>query len=75
MLLRMLGVNSVDPRAIKALIPASWFTRRGPGVHADAIRAFRAMSPEQLSVARARGWLSNELTRVNKKGELRCSRK
>lgn len=49
--------NSADPEVVKALIPRSHFTKRGPGVRASAAEAFRRMTSEQRATARRMGWL------------------
>lgn len=42
--------------AVKALIPRSWFTKKGPGVTARAREAWRKMTPGQRRVCVRRGW-------------------
>jgi len=49
--------NSADPDVVKALIPRSHFTKRGPGVRASAADAFSRMTSEQRATARRMGWL------------------
>ncbi len=40
----------------RALIPDSWFTKRGPGVFYEARKAWNRFTKEQKSVAVARGF-------------------
>ena len=49
--------NSPDPLVVKALIPRSHFTKKGPGVRASARAAFARMTSEQRATARRMGWL------------------
>ena len=41
---------------VKARIPHSWFTKKGPGVEAEARRAFYGMTRKQKVVAITAGW-------------------
>ena len=50
------GKESLKPLAVKALIPSSWFTKKGPGVEAQARKAFSRMSFFQRRLAVAKGW-------------------
>lgn len=46
----------VDPLIIKAQIPRSHFTRKGPGVEKSARRAFAGFTAAQQHYACSRGW-------------------
>ncbi len=46
----------VDPFIIKALIPRSHFTKKGPGVSANARHAFSRLTGAQQHYACSRGW-------------------
>lgn len=45
-----------DQLIVKALIPPSSFTKRGPGVRAQLRSALLKMTPEQRELAFDRGW-------------------
>lgn len=49
--------DTLEPQLIKAMIPRSWFTKKGPGVTHDAREAFLRMTPAQQDIAIERGWL------------------
>jgi hypothetical protein len=42
---------------VKAMIPHSWFTKKGPGVEEDALRAFHDMNHGQKLLAVRAGWI------------------
>lgn len=75
MIASILPQGAPDPRVVKARLPTSWFTKRGPGVEANAVRAFRSMTPEQKELAIARGWVPAWWGRLTKKGTLICSKR
>lgn len=62
----LLGETSTKPIVVKKLIPRSYFTKRGPGVEAEARAAFREMTQGQRLVAVGRGWLPRHWLRTRK---------
>lgn len=46
-----------DPIIVKAMIPRSAFTKKGPGVRAQLREAVGKMTPDQRAVARRMGWI------------------
>ncbi len=46
----------INARRIKRRIPPSWFTKKGPGVRAGALRAFRLLDPIDRQIAMQKGW-------------------
>lgn len=57
----------VDPLIIKAQIPRSHFTRKGPGVDLAALRVFAKFTGAQQDFACSRGWFSMQLAPVREK--------
>lgn len=51
------GGDEKDPRIVKAKIPHSWFTQKGPGVERETRRAFSDMNHGQKLIAISRGWI------------------
>jgi len=49
-------VPNYHPMRVLALIPRSHFTKTGPGVRANARRAFYEMTRDQRRTAVSRGW-------------------
>lgn len=49
--------DEADVRLAKARLPGSWFTKKGPGVEAEARRCFYALSDAQRIIAVERGWV------------------
>ncbi len=43
---------------VRALIPQSWFTKKGPGIHAEALLTWKKFTPKQKAVAVRRGWFA-----------------
>jgi hypothetical protein len=52
----------VDPLIIKAQIPRSHFTRKGPGVEKQALRIFARFTGAQQHYACSRGWFPEWMT-------------
>lgn len=48
---------TLNPDAIKRLLPRSGFTKKGPGVSANRRAALIRMTSEQRAVCRAHGWI------------------
>ncbi len=48
---------TLNPDALKARLPQSCFTKKGPGVTANLRDALIKMTPEQRAVCRNRGWI------------------
>lgn len=59
------------PNFVKAQIPRSAFTRRGPGVVAELRRVLAGFTQEQRAVCRSRGW-DRGLLRKTSGGKWRC---
>lgn len=57
----------VDPLIIKAQIPRSHFTRKGPGVSKDALRVFAGFTGAQQDYACVRGWFPEAWAPIRKK--------
>ena len=51
------GGNETRPDIVKARIPHSWFTKKGPGVESDTRRAFYDMTHGQRLLAVRSGWI------------------
>lgn len=64
------GTKISDPEFVKAMIPSSWFTKKGPGVEDTTYRAFREMTLEQRVVAVERGWIDENWLRWSTGGGL-----
>lgn len=48
--------TSAEWWVVRCKIPQSWFTKRGPGVHAEARKTWNCFTKEQKAVAVERGW-------------------
>ena len=55
-----------DPQVIKAQIPRSWFTKKGPGRLKNARRAYAQMTVEQRKIAIDKGWLPRYFASMSK---------
>ena len=52
------GGHESTPQIVKAKIPHSWFTKKGPGIESDTRRAFHSlMGPGQRMMAVTAGWI------------------
>lgn len=63
--------KEVHPDFVKALLPMSGFTKRGPGVVAHVLEVLRGMTQEQRQVCRDHGW-DRGLLLKSSDGKLRC---
>lgn len=59
----------VDPLIIKAQIPRSHFTKKGPGVEKAAQRVFARFTGAQQDYACTRGWFPDWMAPIREKGK------
>lgn len=52
----MITALEVNARRIKRSIPRSWFTKKGPGVEANARRFFQSLDAYDREVVLRKGW-------------------
>jgi len=50
-------IGEAKRETVKAMIPHSWFTKKGPGVEEDTRRAFYDMTWKQQLLAVRAGWI------------------
>ena len=65
MVIGALDTSDEDPQVVKALIPKSWFTKKGPGRLKDAKSAYARMSVEQREIAIKKGWLPESFADIS----------
>lgn len=71
----VLDTTETDPAVIKAQIPKSWFTKKGPGRSRAAMIAYAQFTPAQRKIAVKKGWLPSYFNTFSKKKLLTLARK